>query len=362
MNIYEKIQSTSDSLNFDGALILSPVNRRYASGFRSSAGYVAAARDKTFFITDFRYYGAAAAAQKNGKISADIEILLQDGKLWENIGEIFADCQKILIEENSVTVSELEHLKEKLPGKTFVGGASEAFSKLRAVKTASELDSIMRAQSITDMAFEHIIGFISDNIGRGLTESETALELEYFMRKNGADGIAFDTIAVSGEKSAMPHGTPENIPIQKGFLTMDFGAMYDGYCSDMTRTVCIGQPNDEMKKVYETVLSAQKTALEFISAGKSGREIDFSARNVINLGGYEGMFGHSLGHSLGLEIHESPNFSPSYDGIIPAGAVVSVEPGIYIGGRFGVRIEDIVNITETGCKNLTKSSKELIIL
>ena len=360
MLIFDRIKKETDA-EFDAVMLVSPINRRYATGFKSSAGYVFATPDKTVFFTDFRYYGSALSAQSCGRMETDAEIRILDGSLWDNVGELMKAYGKILIEESYLTLSHAESLKEKMPGKVFVHGASAALNKLRSVKTEAELGKIISAQKITDKAFAHIVPFISDNLGK-LTESDVALELEYFMRKNGADGIAFDTIAVSGTKSAMPHGVPTDIKLQKGFLTMDFGAMFDGYCSDMTRTICIGKPTDKMKLVYDTVLSAQLAALDAISADKTGKEIDGIAREIIDKAGFEGCFGHSLGHSLGLEIHESPNFSSGNGEKVPCGAVLSVEPGIYIDGEFGVRIEDIVNITEKGCRNLTKSVKDLIIL
>ena len=277
--------------------------------------------------------------------------------------EIFLNSHNILVEEAYLTISAFQGLKNNLKDKNLVNGASFALGKLRAIKTDAELDNIIKAQEITDRAFSHILDYLSDNIGKpDFTESKVALELEFFMRANVAEGIAFDTIAVSGIKSAMPHGVPENIPVSKGFLTMDFGAKFNGYCSDMTRTVCIGKPTDKMRTVYNTVLEAQLKALSAISSERTGAEIDAIARDFINNSGYEGKFGHSLGHSLGLEIHENPNFSAGEIWLIPQGAVISVEPGIYLDGEFGVRIEDIVNITEKSCKNLTKSTKELIIL
>lgn len=358
--LYERIKNCTKA-DFDAVMLISPINRRYATGFKSSAGYVFALPDKTVFFTDFRYFGSAVQAQKNGSVYADVEIKLLDSNIWAEAGLLLKGYDRILIEESYVTLSQLENLKEKLPGKTFVNGASSALSELRSVKTDCELDKIKKAQNITDNAFSHIVGFISDNLG-SITENDVALELEYFMRKNGADGIAFDTIAVSGKKSAMPHGVPADIKLEKGFLTMDFGAMFDGYCSDMTRTISIGKPTEKMLKVYNTVLEAQLAALDKIHAGITGKDADGIARDIINKAGFEGCFGHSLGHSLGLEIHESPNFSSGNADKIPSGSVLSVEPGIYIDGEFGVRIEDIVNITENGCENLTKSSKELIIL
>ena len=242
MNLFDRIKHCIN-VDFDAVMLTSPINRRYATGFKSSAGYVIALPDKTVFFTDFRYFGSAVSAQICGKMESGIEIRLLDSNIWENVGELLKDYEKILVEESYLTLSQAESLKAKMPGKVLVNGASSALSKLRAVKTENELDFIIKAQQITDKAFGYIVSFISDNIGKGITESDVALELEYFMRKNGADGIAFDTIAVSGVKSAMPHGVPENIPLASGFLTMDFGAMYNGYCSDMTRTISIGKPS-----------------------------------------------------------------------------------------------------------------------
>ncbi|MGN1122144.1 MAG: M24 family metallopeptidase [Eubacteriales bacterium] len=362
MTFFKALAAALPDTAFDAALVLSPVNRRYVTGFPSSAGYVAVTPEKTVFITDFRYYGSACKAQSAGRIGAEIDIRLQDKTLWETLAALFAGKSRVLVEENYLTLAAAGSLGEKLAGFTFVQGASAALETLRAVKTPAELAAIERAQEITDEAFAYIVGYLSDHLGMGLTESAVALELEYYMRSNGADGIAFDTIAVNGAKSAMPHGVPAEVPLTDGFLTMDFGARFDGYCADMTRTVCIGKPTEKMRDVYDTVLGAQEQALAFIAAGKSGKSIDAVARDYIASRGYEGRFGHSLGHSLGLEIHENPNFSPSCDKPIPAGAVISVEPGVYLDGEFGVRIEDIVNITANGCKNLTKSPKELVIL
>jgi Xaa-Pro aminopeptidase len=182
------------------------------------------------------------------------------------------------------------------------------------------------------------------------------------MRKNGADGIAFDTIAVSGSASSTPHGVPRNVKLQKGFLTMDFGAKFNGYCSDMTRTVCIGTPDSEMKKVYDTVFSAQMAALDYIAAGKKCADADKVARDIIADAGYGQCFGHSLGHGVGLYIHEPISLSPRSNGVLEAGNIVTVEPGIYLEGRFGVRIEDMVCVTDSGNENLTKAKKELIVL
>ncbi|MBP5245782.1 MAG: aminopeptidase P family protein [Clostridia bacterium] len=360
--LFGKMKKASET-EFDGILAVSETNRRYASKFYSSDGYVFMNKNACAFITDFRYFGAAEEARKKGLIPPDTQIILQDKDMWNLIKRIAGDGKRILYEEDFLTVNGFEKIREKLSKYDLVPGASALFEKMRAQKDENEIKNIKKAQKITDKAFEYIVNFISDNLGRDeLTEERVALEIEYFMRKNGASGIAFDTIAVSGKKTAMPHGAPDGTKIKKGFLTLDFGAKYNGYCSDMTRTLCIGKPTGKMKDVYDTVLCAQSSALEYISAGKTGKQIDAVARNYIAKRGYDGTFGHALGHSLGLEIHEKPTFSPSCPEKIPENAVLSVEPGIYIPGGFGVRIEDIVRVTQKGCENLTQSGKELLIL
>jgi Xaa-Pro aminopeptidase len=236
---------------------------------------------------------------------------------------------------------------------------------MRKTKDGGEIENIKKAQSITDAAFAHILKTMSAE----MTETDVAVELEYFMKKNGADGIAFDIIAVSGKNSSRPHGQPENAKLQKGFLPLDFGAKHGGYCSDMTRTVCIGEPTKKMLEVYNTVKSAQLSAIEAIKAGAEGIEVDRAARKVIKGAGYEKYFGHGLGHSLGLEIHEPPSFPNSNEegakkesAALSENMVMTVEPGIYLEDEFGVRIEDLVVVKRGGCQNLTESGKELIVL
>ena len=220
-------------------------------------------------------------------------------------------------------------------------------------------DLIAKAQEITDLAFSHILNFISPNV----TEREVALELEFFMRKQGSEGVAFPTIAVSGPASSRPHGVPSDVPLRQGFLTMDFGAKIDGYCADMTRTVVIGKADEEMKRLYATVLSAQEAALSEIHEGMRCRDADEIARSIIRNAGYGEAFGHSLGHGVGMLVHEKPNLSPRADenSRLEAGNVVTVEPGIYLEGRFGCRIEDMIAINADGSvHNFTKSPKHLI--
>jgi Xaa-Pro aminopeptidase len=230
---------------------------------------------------------------------------------------------------------------------------------LRSVKTEEEIAKIKCAQKITDLAFSHILSIMHPK----MTETEVALELAYFMQKNGAAGTSFETIAVSGAASALPHGKCRNLPISKGFLTMDFGCVYQGYCSDMTRTVAIGKASEDMKHLYQTVLSAQAAAIQSIRAGAVCADVDAVARTIIEQNGYKGAFGHGLGHGVGLDIHELPNLSPSAkEQRLRSGNIVTVEPGIYLRGKYGCRIEDMGCVTEGGFDNFTSASKELIEL
>lgn len=361
-NLDNRLKKVADVVakKADAALITSEVNRFYVFGFKSSAGYGYISAKRAVLALDFRYYEKALIAQKNGEISADVCIIEANRPRKDVLCEYFEadNVSTLLYEDRRTTCSNFKELSASLEGKVKLVAAENTIEALRSVKDADELEKIMRAQSITDAAFTHICGFIK----KGMTENEISLELEYFMKKNGADGLAFNNIVVSGTKSSMPHGEPDNTVVGDGFLTMDFGARYKGYCSDMTRTVCIGTPDAEMKKIYDTVLAAQNAAFDVIRAGIIGKDADAAARNVINSAGFEGCFGHSLGHSLGIEVHETPGFSPNEKQNVPCGAVVSVEPGIYIAGKCGVRIEDIVFLTENGYKNLTNSTKEFIIL
>ena len=360
-NIKELCKKVSEKA--DAMLVASPVNRRYVTDFESSDGFVVIRDGKITYITDSRYYESACIKQKNGKIDADIVIERQSDRLMPQLKSVLEGCKKILVEDKSISYDRYVNYCKAFDFASLVSGGSDILNSVRAIKTSDELERIKKAQSITDKAFEYIVGFISDNAGKAdFTEKALQLEIDYYMLKNSADGLAFDTIAVSGSKSSLPHGVPENISVAKGFLTMDFGARFDGYCSDMTRTVCIGKPDDDMKKVYRTTLQAQLAALEKIHGGILSADADKAAREVIDSNGFEGTFCHSLGHSLGLEIHETPNFTPNASYQVPSGVVISVEPGIYLEGKYGVRIEDIVCLEDTGCFNLTHSTKELLVL
>ena len=336
----------------DAALVTCELNVRYLSGVDYTDGFLLISRDKAFLFADSRYIEVAKRDKADG-----FTVVLLNKRRTELIAEYMPSVKTLGYEENTVTCAELSAYQKGLQNVEFqpMGAIVE---ELRNEKSDVEIEYTVKAQRIAERAFEHILGFISPDV----TEADVALELEYFMRKNGADGIAFDTIAASGRASSMPHAVPRNVKLEKGFLTMDFGAKYNGYCSDMTRTVCIGNPTDEMKKVYYTVLDAQKAALGFIAAGKKCADADNSARSIIKNAGYGECFGHSLGHGVGLYIHERISLSPRSEGVLKKGNIVTVEPGIYLEGRFGVRIEDMVCVTEDGNINLTKAPKELIIL
>lgn len=341
----------------DAVLITSDFNRRYFTDMKSSAGMLLVTAKAACFIIDFRYI------EKAKQVITDFDVQLQSNDVFSQISAFFNEqgVKNIAVESDFVTVQSFERYKSKLPDFTFSEGAelSELISKLRMVKASDELSDIQRAQAITDKGFSHMCDFIKP----GKTECEVAIELEYFMRMEGASGLAFDSIVVSGVNSSLPHGVPSDKKIEQGdFVTMDFGASYNGYCSDMTRTVAIGKISNEQQKVYDTVLQAQLMAIEAIKPGKKYCDIDFIARDYIYKQGYEGCFGHGLGHSLGLFIHEDPRFGSSCEDIITEGVVMTVEPGVYLANKFGVRIEDMVLITQNGVDIFTKSEKKLITL
>ena len=341
----------------DAVIIYSEVNRRYFTEFPSSDGYLVVTADDAVFFTDSRYIEAAALAVKDCRTALlrRVSVEIKDYLASKNI-------RRVITERERLTVAELGSLKKALPDCRILPSQAleNRIYELRNIKTQYEIDCINKAQSIAEAAFEHILGFIKP----GVTEREIGLELDFYMLSHGAEALSFETIAITGEKTSMPHGVPGDVKVRKGdFITMDYGAVYNGYHSDMTRTVAVGKITAEQKKVYETVLNAQNACLGMLKAGITGKQGDAAARDIIAAAGYGGFFGHSTGHGVGVEIHEKPNLAPSADKIkLKPGNVVTVEPGIYLPARFGVRIEDMALITETGCINLTHTPKELIIL
>lgn len=339
----------------EGILITSEENLRYFTGFHTSNGLLFVTESKALFLTDSRYIEAAQSKIKNCRIMELKRLSEQTDDIIKAIGE----AEKFLVESEKMTVSELKLFRKALkPLRLTTIGADKIISSLREIKDEAELDNITKAQRIAEKAFDNILGFIRP----GVTEKEIALELDYFMLRNGADALSFETIAVSGKKSSMPHGVPDEKIVEKGdFITMDFGAVVNGYHSDMTRTVCVGQPSDKQKEIYNTVLKAQLSALQKVSAGTPARDVDAAARDVIKNAGYGEFFRHSTGHGVGIEIHEYPTVSYLSKTILQKGNIITIEPGIYIPDMFGVRIEDMVYVTDEGCINLTNSPKELII-
>lgn len=348
------IQSKLQEQQLDALVIMTPSNRFYASKFRSTAGMALITPSRAWFLVDFRYIEAARAT------ISGMDVIQVDGKYYDYLSSQAKEQRfsRVGFEEGSITYQEYTKLKACMKDAQLVP-AENILLQLRQVKAPEELEAIQTAQRISEMAFAEILNFIQP----GRTEREIQVELDYRMQKAGGEGLAFDSIVVSGANSSKPHGVPTDKPVEAGdFLTMDFGCKYGGYCADMTRTVAIGHVTDEMRQVYDTVLRAQKEAMAHIHAGMAGSLADSFARDVIREAGYGEHFGHALGHSVGIDIHESPSFASRYDALIPAGAVMSVEPGIYLPGRFGVRIEDLVLVQEEGVKSLNSSEKDLIIL
>lgn len=339
----------------NAVLIFTPTNRRYITGFNSSLGYLLLTQDENILFVDGRYFEAAL------KNATNVSVVLTKN-IIEQINSVIKDksIEKLFIEvENNISL--YYELKKKLNVKVVPSEAlSNRICQMRSIKTKCEIESILSAQRIAEKAYCDTLEFIKT----GVSEREIAAFLEYRMKMYGSEAEAFDTIAVSGPNSSLPHGVPTDRRVCDGdFITMDFGAKINGYCSDMTRTVAVGYATDEMQEVYATVLSAQKNVEEAVKAGMLCSEVDALARSVIISAGYGANFTHSTGHGIGLEVHEIPTISPrNTTSKLRAGQVVSNEPGIYLTGKFGVRIEDMLLITKSGCKNLTNSEKHLIIL
>ncbi len=335
-------------------LITSEENMRYLTDFPNSEGRVFITADEAVFFVDSRYIEAVSKKVDCCEVVLMTSFHKQLGEYAEKLG-----VKEIFTEAEGISVADFSALCKNVPCEFRAEKADELLTSLRRRKSEEEKNKILAAQAIAEKAFDHVLGFIKE----GVTEREIALELDFFMLRNGAECVSFDTIAVSGKNSSLPHGVPSNKKIEKGdFITMDYGAVVDGYHSDMTRTVAVGEISSRQIEVYETVLQAQEKGLEVLRAGISGFDADKAARDIIENAGYGKFFGHGTGHGVGLQIHESPRLSPKSKHILEAGDVVTVEPGIYLPDEFGVRIEDMAFITENSFENLTKSPKKLIIL
>ena len=355
MKNIEKYQSLLETGEVDALLLTSVYNRLYAAQYRVAEGVAVVTREGAYYFTDSRYI---EAAEKNLK-GFTVRMTHPGSSEIERINEVIGEhtIKKLGFEENDMTYGDYLRYNEALHAVLVPMQAKiDAF---RATKEPWEIELMRKAQAITDQTFSELCKIIQ----AGMTEKELEAELLYRLYKHGAEGPSFDPIVVSGPNTSLPHGVPGERKLEFGdFITMDFGCIYGGYCSDMTRTVALGFVSEEMDKVYKTVLKAQLAGIAATKAGVAGRDIDGMARKIIADAGYGDYFGHGYGHSLGILIHEAPNANTRNDQPMPAGAVVSAEPGIYLPGKFGVRIEDVTVITETGCEVLTKSPKKLIIL
>lgn len=344
--------------DLDAALIVSRPNRLYLTGFDSTLGYVLVSREGSFYLLDSRYYEEA----KNSVSGCEVVKFTDAEGMLKKIAEQL-NIKTIAIENEGISFASAKKFTHKFSDWGLKPIYDETLDKLlfemRAVKDKDEIEKIATAQDLNDRTFEHILAFIKP----GATEREIAIEMEFFARRNGAEKVAFDFIVVSGANSALPHGKPTGKKIAYGdFLTMDFGFVLNGYNSDMTRTVAVSGASNEMEKVYNTVLQAQLLAISAIRNGVPCKEVDKAARDYIYSLGYEGYFGHGTGHCIGVDIHERPRCSATDKNVLKTNMVTSVEPGIYIPNKFGVRIEDLVVVTDDGCVNLTKSPKELMIV
>lgn len=354
MNNIEKLSNLLSDENH-GALITSDVSRRYFCGFKSSAGVILVTKEQSYLIIDSRYYDKACERVKDCTVilMEDMRSQLMDLMIKHNI-------RKLSVESAYMTIKEFEEYKEKLFYAELDGSAwlSEKISGMRVIKSRDEVELIVKAQRIAEAAFERLL----ERMRKGMTEKQVAALLNYYMMDCGADDLSFETIAASGVNSASPHAVPTDKPLQEGdFLTLDFGAVVDGYHSDMTRTLVIGEPTPEMEELYNAVFYANLDAMKAVRADIGGKVVDSVARSTLQgWGGYDQYFGHGLGHGVGLEIHEAPTLSQKSSSMLHEGMIVTIEPGAYISGKYGVRIEDMVLVTENGCENLTMTTKKLI--
>lgn len=357
MEHFDNIRTMLKKEGMDAVALTEEANRFYAAGFPStgSDGLAVVTAEAAYYFTDARYIEAAQKAVQGAHVA-----LMGRGRGYLQLLREVIDrhgVKRMGFDDGAMTVADYECYRQGLS--CTLCPASRQLTQLRQVKDPEEIAAIEAAQRITEQAYAAIV----EEIRPGVSEREIAARLQYLMLHFGAEKMSFDPIVVSGPNGSVPHGVPTDRPIGAGeFVTMDFGCIFHGYCSDMTRTVAVGSVTEEMERVYDTVLQAQKAGIAAVAAGVSGAAVDGAARQVIADAGYGAYFTHSFGHGVGVEIHESPNASPAFEAPLPAGAVISAEPGIYLPGKLGVRIEDLVVVTAEGCRNLTRAPKELTVL
>jgi len=354
MNNIVRLRNALCETDMEALLITDPINRLFATGFKSSAGALLITKKDAWFVIDSRYIEVAQQTIKEAQV-----LSLSSGKSYDDVVEQIIEeneLKKIGFENTVISYTAHKTWLEKFEVELIP--AQKLINDLREVKSRDDINKMIEAQRLAEKVFEEVLPLISTDI----TEKQLAAEIIYRSLKNGADDKSFDPIVVSGPKSSRPHGVPGDEKISKGFLTIDFGVNLDGWCSDTTRTLCVGTPDEEMVNVYDTVLKAQLAGIAAVYGGVSGYDVDLAARTIIKEAGYGDYFDHGFGHSIGLQVHETLKASPVSKDILPIGAVVSAEPGIYLPGRFGVRIEDTLYITENGCENITKLQKDLVVI
>lgn len=350
----EQIRHRLTEISCDVFISTYRTHRRYLTGFTGTAGLVWISHDSQILITDFRY------TEQAGEQSPGWEIVVQQTTMEDAVAQLVDKykVRRIAFESEYVTVDQLAKWQEQFAEVEFVP-TKHWVAELRKVKTPDEIEKIAAAAQIAVQALTDVI----PKIRPGVSERDLAFELEYTMRTMGAEAVSFDPIVGSGPRGAQPHAIPGERPVQIGdFIVIDMGCVYQGYCSDLTRTFVVGQPDAKHLEIYNTVLEAQLAALKALKPGMSGKEVDSVAREIIKAAGYDRNFGHGLGHGVGLEIHEAPRLSQFNEEPLAPGMVVTVEPGIYLPGWGGVRIEDLVVVTDTGCRILTNMPKDLIII
>ena len=355
MNIDRLISWLSDG---DAALITSEVSKRYLTDFGSEDGTLLVTKEGAYFIIDARYF------EHTEKQVTDplCKVILQE-ELYDQIGELLNKhrVQSVCVEDEYMTLSTLSALKRRFAAVNFDSSnrLSDFMKNMRIIKTDEEINCIIKAQRIAEAAFTKLLS----NMRAGQTEKQIAAILEFFMADFGSEGVSFPTIAASGVNSACPHAVPSDKKVQEGdFLTLDFGATYKGYHSDMTRTVVFGKPTEEMKNIYNAVWGANTDAIKAVRADISCKLVDNVARSTLDAWGYEQYFTHGLGHGVGLEIHEGPNVNKRSGTTLREGMIITIEPGVYIPGKYGVRIEDMCVVTKDGCRILTETPKTLVYI
>ena len=353
MQRVKNVQDKLSKYNIDALLVTNMFNVRYLANFTGTTGLVVITKDEAYFVTDFRYTEQAAEEAKG------FTIVKNEGPIFEEVAKIVQEdkIENLGFEQENITYAVYNQINDIIPCELVpVTGVVE---KLREVKTEDEINIIKEAINITEKAYDYILGFVKP----GKTEIEVANELDFYMRNEGATSVSFDTIVASGVRSAMPHGVASDKVIEEGdMVTIDFGCYYKGYVSDMTRTFAVGDPGEQMKEIYEIVYQANKKVNEVAKAGMTGAELDAIARDYIAEKGYGPQFGHTLGHGIGLEVHEGPSLSFRNEDKLVVNNIVTNEPGIYVPGLGGVRIEDDLVIKEDGAEILMTTPKELIIL